>query len=143
MSASLATSGGARRIVEPCVSLASTPRSSRPSQSSRPLSRDGSTSTPAHSPRTLGARLETGLHELVGHGVVAIRVRGLWAGVDVDPSLLSGRELCEGLLERGVLAKDTHGSTIRLAPPLVASEADIDILLEAIGDTLKAATARA
>ena len=93
--------------------------------------------------RTLGARLETGLHELVGHGVVAIRVRGLWAGVDVDPSLLSGRELCEGLLERGVLAKDTHGSTIRLAPPLVASEADIDILLEAIGDTLKAATARA
>ena len=93
--------------------------------------------------RTLGARLENGLHELVGHGVVAIRVRGLWAGVDVDPSLLSGRELCEGLLERGVLAKDTHGSTIRLAPPLVASEADIDILLEAIGDTLKAATARA
>ena len=93
--------------------------------------------------RTLGARLETGLHELVGHGVVAIRVRGLWAGVDVDPSLLSGRELCEGLLERGVLAKDTHGSTIRLAPPLVANEADIDILLEAIGDTLKAATARA
>ncbi|HEX5524221.1 MAG TPA: ornithine--oxo-acid transaminase [Pedococcus sp.] len=93
--------------------------------------------------RTLGARLETGLHELVGHGVVAIRVRGLWAGVDVDPSLLSGRELCEGLLERGVLAKDTHGSTIRLAPPLVASEADIDILLEALGDTLKAAAARA
>lgn len=93
--------------------------------------------------RTLGARLETGLHELVGHGVVAIRVRGLWAGVDVDPSLLSGRELCEGLLERGVLAKDTHGSTIRLAPPLVTSEADIDILLAAIGDTLKAAIARA
>lgn len=93
--------------------------------------------------RTLGARLETGLHELVGHGVVAIRVRGLWAGVDVDPSLLSGRELCEGLLERGVLAKDTHGSTIRLAPPLVASEADIDILLAAIGDTLTAAIARA
>ena len=93
--------------------------------------------------RTLGARLEAGLHELVGHGVVAIRVRGLWAGVDVDPSLLSGRELCEGLLERGVLAKDTHGSTIRLAPPLVASEADIDILLDAIGGTLKAAIARA
>ena len=93
--------------------------------------------------RTLGARLEAGLHELVGHGVVAIRVRGLWAGVDVDPSQLSGRELCEGLLQRGVLAKDTHGSTIRLAPPLVASEADIDILLDAIGGTLKAAIARA
>ena len=51
----------------------------------------------------------------------------------------TGRELCEGLLERGVLAKDTHGSTIRLAPPLVASEDDIDLLLQALGDTLVAA----
>ncbi|MDF2092531.1 ornithine--oxo-acid transaminase [Knoellia sp. 3-2P3] len=84
----------------------------------------------------LGQRLEAGLRELVGQGVVGIRVRGLWAGVDVDPALLSGRELCEGLLERGVLAKDTHGSTIRLAPPLVATEEEIDILLEALRDTL-------
>jgi ornithine--oxo-acid transaminase len=84
----------------------------------------------------LGQRLEAGLRELVGQGVVGIRVRGLWAGVDVDPALLSGRELCEGLLERGVLAKDTHGSTIRLAPPLVATEEEIDILLDALRDTL-------
>jgi ornithine--oxo-acid transaminase len=86
--------------------------------------------------QVLGARLEAGLRDLVGEGVVGIRVRGLWAGVDVDPTLLSGRELCEGLLERGVLAKDTHGSTIRLAPPLVATEEEIDILLEALRDTL-------
>ena len=86
--------------------------------------------------QVLGARLEAGLRTMVGQGVVGIRVRGLWAGVDVDPSLLSGRELCEGLLERGVLAKDTHGSTIRLAPPLVATEEGIDILLDALRDTL-------
>jgi ornithine--oxo-acid transaminase len=86
--------------------------------------------------QVLGARLEAGLRTMVGQGVVGIRVRGLWAGVDVDPSLLSGRELCEGLLERGVLAKDTHGSTIRLAPPLVATEEEIDILLDALRDTL-------
>jgi ornithine--oxo-acid transaminase len=35
-------------------------------------------------------------------------------------------------MARGVLAKDTHGSTIRLAPPLVAEESDIDFLLEAM-----------
>jgi ornithine--oxo-acid transaminase len=86
--------------------------------------------------RVLGARLERGLRELVGQGVISFRIRGLWAGVDVDPMLMSGRELCEALLERGVLAKDTHGSTIRLAPPLVATEDDIDILLEALRDAL-------
>ena len=89
--------------------------------------------------RVLGVHLEEGLHRLVGDGVVGVRVRGLWAGVDVDPSLLSGRQLCEGLLERGVLAKDTHGSTIRLAPPLVSTEDDIDLLLYALRDTLVAA----
>jgi len=89
--------------------------------------------------RVLGARLEEGLRGLVGDGVVGVRVRGLWAGVDVDPSLLSGRQLCEGLLERGVLAKDTHGSTIRLAPPLVSTEDDVDLLLRALRDTLVAA----
>jgi ornithine--oxo-acid transaminase len=92
--------------------------------------------------RVLGARLETGLRGLVGNGVVGFRVRGLWAGVDVDPSLLNGRRLCEGLLERGVLAKDTHGSTIRLAPPLVSTEEDIDLLLRALRDTLVAARSR-
>ena len=54
-----------------------------------------------------------------------MRVRGLWAGVDIDPSVGSGREVCEKLMARGVLAKDTHGSTIRLAPPLVISEEDL------------------
>jgi ornithine--oxo-acid transaminase len=39
---------------------------------------------------------------------------------------MTGREACERLAERGVLAKDTHGSTIRLAPPLVISEQDLD-----------------
>jgi ornithine--oxo-acid transaminase len=80
----------------------------------------------------LGQHLHKGIAELERHGVVTVRSRGLWAGVDVDPEVASGRELCERLLARGVLAKDTHGSTIRLAPPLVAEESDIDFLLEAL-----------
>jgi ornithine--oxo-acid transaminase len=80
----------------------------------------------------LGAVLAEGLQGLVGHGLVGVRTRGLWAGVDVDPSLMTGRELCEALLTRGVLAKDTHGSTIRLAPPLVTTEDDIAFLVDAM-----------
>lgn len=76
--------------------------------------------------RTLGDRLHARLRHLVGHGVVAVRGVGLWAGVDIDPQLASGREVCELLLTRGVLAKDTHGSTIRLAPPLVVEPGDLD-----------------
>ena len=53
----------------------------------------------------------------MGHGLVEVRCRGAWAGVDIDPELATGRQVCEALLARGVLAKDTHGSTIRLAPP--------------------------
>ena len=62
---------------------------------------------------------------MIGNGVVAVRSRGLWAGVDIDPALGTGRQVCERLMERGVLAKDTHGSTIRLAPPLVISDEDL------------------
>lgn len=39
-------------------------------------------------------------------------------------------------MERGVLAKDTHGSTVRFAPPLVATEADIDFLVNALREVL-------
>jgi len=74
----------------------------------------------------LGERLHAGLNALIGDGIVAVRGRGLWAGVDIDPALMTGRVACERLAERGVLAKDTHGSTIRLAPPLVVSEHDLD-----------------
>jgi len=88
----------------------------------------------------MGELLDESLQSLVGEGVVEVRTRGLWAGVDVDPSLINGRELCEALLVRGVLAKDTHGSTIRLAPPLVATEEDIAFLVDAIRGALDEVT---
>jgi ornithine--oxo-acid transaminase len=73
----------------------------------------------------LGEVLRAELGKLVGHGVVEIRTRGAWAGVDLEPDLATGRQVCEALLARGVLAKDTHGSTIRLAPPLVITADEI------------------
>ncbi|MBM2621180.1 ornithine--oxo-acid transaminase [Actinoplanes sp. LDG1-06] len=84
----------------------------------------------------LGEHLHARLNALIGHGVVAVRGRGLWAGVDIDPALLTGRQACERLAERGVLAKDTHGSTIRLAPPLVVTREEIDHAFEQLAAIL-------
>ena len=74
----------------------------------------------------LGKHLHKRLKNLVGKGVLAVRGVGLWAGIDIDPRLATGREVCEALMAKGVLAKDTHGSTIRLAPPIVVSKKDLD-----------------
>ncbi|MET8133370.1 MULTISPECIES: ornithine--oxo-acid transaminase [unclassified Streptomyces] len=68
---------------------------------------------------------ELGLLKDSGH-VTAVRGRGLWAGVDIAPALGTGREISEKLMDRGVLVKDTHGVTVRIAPPLVISEEDLD-----------------
>ncbi|MEU1972585.1 ornithine--oxo-acid transaminase [Microbacterium sp. NPDC019599] len=78
----------------------------------------------------LGEHLEAKLDELVGHGVTAVRVAGLWAGIDIDPAVGTGREVAERLLGRGVLVKDTHGQTIRIAPPLVVRATELDWAIE-------------
>ncbi|MFG3044716.1 ornithine--oxo-acid transaminase [Streptomyces sp. NPDC048241] len=78
----------------------------------------------------LGLVLREGLEALRGHGVSGFRARGLWAGVDVDPALGTGREISERLMREGILVKDTHGSTIRLAPPLTVTA---DELRSALG----------
>ena len=78
----------------------------------------------------LGEHLDAALRELVGHGVTAVRVAGLWAGVDIDPAVGTGRAVAERLLARGVLVKDTHGQTIRIAPPIVVRSTELDWAVE-------------
>jgi ornithine--oxo-acid transaminase len=87
--------------------------------------------------RELGEYLHDGLRALVGRGLTAVRGRGLWAGIDIEPSLMSGRAACERLAAVGVLAKDTHGSTLRLAPPLTVSTADLDFALGRLAEVLQ------
>ncbi|MCT9110290.1 ornithine--oxo-acid transaminase [Streptomyces mirabilis] len=75
----------------------------------------------------LGDHLHRELGLLTGSGhVTAVRGRGLWAGVDIAPEYGTGREISERLMDRGVLVKDTHGVTVRIAPPLVISKEDLD-----------------
>ena len=74
----------------------------------------------------LGAHLHNRLRRLLGHGVLEVRGLGLWAGVDIDPALGTGKEMSLRLADRGVLVKDTHESTLRFAPPLVITAREID-----------------
>jgi ornithine--oxo-acid transaminase len=83
----------------------------------------------------LGAHLHERLALLPGSAVRSVRGRGLWAGVEFTS--LSGREACERLAARGILAKDTHGNAIRLAPPLVITEGELDWALDRIEDALR------
>ncbi|MGW1725962.1 ornithine--oxo-acid transaminase [Streptomyces sp. NPDC002306] len=84
----------------------------------------------------LGTVLRDGLTGLVGRGVVGFRARGLWAGVDVDPAIGTGREISERLMREGVLVKDTHSSTIRLAPPLTITREELEGALASLGQVL-------
>ncbi|KAF2418628.1 ornithine--oxo-acid transaminase [Microbacterium sp. B35-30] len=88
--------------------------------------------------KLLGEHLESKLQGLVGHGVTEIRVVGLWAGVDIDPAVGTGREIAERLIGRGVLVKDTHGQTIRIAPPLVIRGTELDWAVEQLRVVLAA-----
>ncbi|MGH3978715.1 MAG: ornithine--oxo-acid transaminase [Pseudonocardiaceae bacterium] len=86
--------------------------------------------------RELGAHLHSRLHDLVGCGVAEVRGRGLWAGVQLAPGGPDGRQASEALLARGVLCKETHSSTLRVAPPLVISRDDLDAGIDAITEVL-------
>jgi ornithine--oxo-acid transaminase len=83
----------------------------------------------------LGAHMHNRLASLPRDAVRQVRGRGLWAGLEF--ASLSGRAACERLATLGVLAKDTHGTAIRLAPPLVISEEDLDWALDRIEEVVR------
>jgi ornithine--oxo-acid transaminase len=82
----------------------------------------------------LGVQLARRLADLPADRVSAHRSRGLWAGVDVVGR--TGRDVCEQLLERGVLCKDAHGATLRISPPLTIEADELDWGLDALAAVL-------
>ncbi len=74
----------------------------------------------------LGAHLQDRLRELLGHGVTEVRGRGLWAGIELEHRMPPARVLAEQVLRQRVLTNNAHEHTLRLAPPLVIDEADLD-----------------
>jgi ornithine--oxo-acid transaminase len=82
--------------------------------------------------KDLGAWFLHRLREEAPTSVGEVRGRGLWFGIELTPGAAPAREVCERLLDLGVLAKDTQGTTVRLAPPLMVSRGDLEWALERI-----------
>ena len=80
----------------------------------------------------LGEYLMARLRQIESPHVAHLRGRGLFVGVVLKPEAGGARRFCEALMERGVLAKDTHGTVIRLAPPLVIKKEELDWMVEQI-----------
>jgi ornithine--oxo-acid transaminase len=85
----------------------------------------------------LGAHLHSRLTELVGSGLSEVRGRGLWAGIDIAPGGPEGRVASEALAARGVLCKETHERTLRVAPPLVITREELDRGIDAIAEVIR------
>jgi ornithine--oxo-acid transaminase len=85
---------------------------------------------------TLGAHMIERLRAFERPALTDVRGRGLWAGADIDPDIASAREVCERLLAKGVLSKETHRTVVRLAPPLVIARDDLDWALDRFEDVL-------
>jgi ornithine--oxo-acid transaminase len=85
--------------------------------------------------RYAGAKIMQGLRAVQSPLVKEVRGRGLLIGIELT---IPAKELSEALLARGVAAKDTHGSVLRIAPPLIIEDAEIDFLLERYSDAINA-----
>ncbi len=79
-----------------------------------------------------GAYFISQLEGLRANGVREVRGRGLMLAIELDPRAGGARRVCEALKQRGMLAKDTHDNTVRLAPPLVITRDQVDWALEQI-----------
>jgi len=78
----------------------------------------------------LGDYLLNKLSEIDTPLIREVRGRGLWVGVDFDPTHVSAREICERLQKKGILSKETHETVVRFAPPLIITKGEIDWTIE-------------
>src|SRR5579871_1957412 len=89
--------------------------------------------------QTLGRHFIQRLRTLKSPAIRDVRGMGLLIGMEFDPALLTARQVCERLLERGILSKDTHHTVVRFAPPLVIEAAQLDWVVEELRALLREA----
>lgn len=83
-----------------------------------------------------GKYLRTRLSQLQSRLIKDIRGQGLLIGVEMDARYCSAREICLQLLKYGILSKETHSTVIRLAPPLLIAQEQLDVVVNAIAKVL-------
>lgn len=87
-----------------------------------------------------GARFMAQLGSIRSDLIREVRGRGLMIAVELHPEAGGARRYCDKLRERGLLAKDTHDHTIRIAPPLVIADSEVDWACETLADVLTSST---
>jgi len=87
---------------------------------------------------TMGAYLLEKLRAIDSALIKDVRGRGLFIGIEIDPALVSARAICEALMARGLLSKETHETVVRLAPPLVIGKEEIDWAVQQIQEVIEA-----
>ncbi|MBI1825809.1 MAG: ornithine--oxo-acid transaminase [Planctomycetes bacterium] len=86
--------------------------------------------------RKMGEYLMGKLRAIKSDKIATIRGRGLWFGIDLKPTAGKARAHCEKLMHEGLLCKDTHEQTIRLAPPLCITKDEVDWAVERLNKVL-------
>jgi ornithine--oxo-acid transaminase len=84
----------------------------------------------------LGTHLKEELLKLNTPCIQEIRGRGLFVGLELNPKYAQGRDICLKLLKKGLLTYETHETVIRLAPPLVITQEQLDEAIQVIKDVL-------
>jgi ornithine--oxo-acid transaminase len=69
--------------------------------------------------------------------ITDVRGRGLWIGIDFDPKRVSARKICEMMMAKGVLSKETHETVVRFAPPLTITKDEVDHALNVLREVLR------
>lgn len=87
----------------------------------------------------LGNYFLTALKKIKSPLITDVRGKGLLIGVEIDSRYYTAREICLRLMKEGVLTKDTHGTVIRFAPPLIITREQIDTVISAITNVLNKA----
>ncbi len=85
----------------------------------------------------MGAYLKAELDEIESPLIREVRGKGLFVGIEIDPEHGSARAVCEALMKRGLLSKETHETVVRLAPPLIIGKAEIDWAVRQLRDVLE------
>lgn len=74
----------------------------------------------------LGLYMMEEIKKIDSPAIKDVRGKGLWIGIELDPAIIQGREVAEKMLDKGVLTKETHSTTLRFAPPLIITKEEID-----------------
>lgn len=84
----------------------------------------------------MGAYFMAGLIGLNSPLIKKVRGQGLLIGVEFHADKVAARTICERLMARGVLSKETHDTVVRFAPPLVIGRDQIDMAVDALAEVL-------